>query len=336
VNSWPQNLWFLLIGFLCEVGIAWWLAKRWFQKKQRPEPKTWVLVLSSLVIGLALTFSTATAWYYLRPQPAPVTQTLFEGITYVREVRKVPRRVVIHVVTVDLKMAGLGFLVTPGKAGEKHPLTARTTSEFAREFQVQLAMNGDFFSPWYSNAPWDFYPRSGDAVTVHGIAASRGTLYTEGERKWDAPTLYLSKENRPALIRPTNEIYNAISGNIFLMREGKRGPEPVPERNTLEPRSAIGFDKEGTKLFLVAVDGRQPWYSEGMDYDELIQVMVDHGAYSAINLDGGGSTALVVESRPGEWRQLNCPIHTRIPGRERPSGNHLGVFLKRGGNASSP
>jgi len=336
VNSWPQNLWFLLAGLLCAVGIAWWLVNRWFQKIRQHQPKTWLLVLSSLVIGLVLTSCTVVAWYYLRPQPAPVRQTLFEGVTYVREVRKVPRPVVIHVVTVDLKTAGLGFLVTPGKAGEVHPLTARTTSEFAREFKTQVALNGDYFSPWYSNMPWDFYPRSGDAVTVHGIAASRGTLYTEGERKWDAPTLYLSKENRPSLIRPTNEIYNAISGNIFLVREGKRGPEPVPERNTLEPRTAIGFDKEGTKLFLVVVDGRQPRYSEGMDYDELIQVLVDHGAYSAINLDGGGSTALVVETKPGQWRQLNCPIHTRIPGRERPSGNHLGVFLKKGGNASSP
>lgn len=304
--------------------------KRWFQKAQRPQPKTFLRVLISLGIGSFTTAGLVVAWYYLRPQPTSVTQTLFPGVVYVREVRQTPRPVVIHVVTIDLKTAGLGFLVTPGKVGEKNPLTARTTSEFAREFHTQLALNGDYFSPWYSNTPWDYYPKSGQPVTVHGIAASRGTLYTEGERKWDAPTLYLSKENGVSLIRPTNEVYNAISGNIFLVREGKRGPEPVPERNTLEPRSAIGFDKERSKLILVAVDGRQPSYSEGMNYDELIQVMVDQGAYSAINLDGGGSTALVVEEKPGMWRVLNCPIHTRIPGRERPSGNHLGVFIDSG------
>jgi hypothetical protein len=330
VNSWPQILWYLAGGFLCATFTAWWLVKRWFQKRARPVPQTWVLVLSSLSIGLGLTAGTTTAWYYLRLQPSPVTQTLFEGVTYVREVRKVPRRVVIHVVTIDVRTAGLGFMVTPGKAGEQHPLTARTTSEFAREFHTQIAVNGDFFSPWRSSMPWDFYPHSGDPVTVHGIAASQGTVYTEGERKWDAPTLYLGKDNQLSLVRPTNEIYNAISGNIFLMREGKRGPEPVPTSNTLEPRTAIGFDKERTKLFLVAVDGRQPWYSEGMDYDELIQLLVDLGAYSAINLDGGGSTALVVEASPGKWRLLNCPIHTRIPGRERPSGNHLGVLVNSG------
>lgn len=284
-----------------------------------------------MVFGTLLTFGLTLSWYYLRPQPASVTQELFPGITYVREARKVPRPVMVHVVTIDLKTTGLSFLVTPGRAGEKYPLTARTTSEFAREFQTQIALNGDFFSPWFSNTPWDYYPRTGDPVTVHGIAASQGTVYTEGERKWDAPTLYLSKEGKPSLVRPpTNGVYNAISGNIFLVRDGNLGPEPVPTSNALEPRTAIGFDKEGTKLILVAVDGRQPRYSEGMNYDELIQVMVDHGAYSAINLDGGGSTALVVERETGKWELLNCPIHTRIPGRERPSGNHLGVFVTDG------
>lgn len=283
-----------------------------------------------MVVGGLLTTGVTLGWYYLRPQPASVMQELFPGVTYVREARRGPRPVVIHVVTIDLKANGVGFLVTPGKPGEKHPLTARTTGEFAREFKTQIALNGDFFSPWFSNAPWDYYPRSGDPVTVHGIAASQGTIYTEGERKWDAPTLYISRDNKLSLIRPpASEVYNAISGNIFLVREGKRGPEPVPTSNTLEPRTAIGFDKEGTKLILVAVDGRQPRYSEGMNYDELIQVMVDQGAHSAINLDGGGSTALVVERSPGKWELLNCPIHTRIPGRERPSGNHLGVFVEK-------
>lgn len=235
---------------------------------------------------------------------------------------------VIHVVTIDLKTAAVSFLVTPGKVREKESLNARTTSEFAKEFHTQIAINGDFFSPWFSNTPWDYYPRTGDPVGVHGIAASRGVQYTEGERKWDAPTLYLSKDNRPSLLRPSNEVYNAISGNIFLIREGKRGPDPVPEKSTLEPRTAIGYDKDRTKLIMVVVDGRQPRFSEGLNYDELIDVLEQQGVYSAINLDGGGSTTLVAETRPGKLKVLNSPAHTRIPGRERPVANHLGVLVR--------
>lgn len=330
MNSWPQNLWIVIIGFGCTLVFGWVVTKGWFQQVAKAARRAILRGLVSLGLGLLLTGSGVTGWYYLRPQPAPVTQELFPGITYMREVRKEPRPVVIHIVTVDLKKPGISFLVTPGKVGEKESLSARTTSEFAKEFQVQIAINGDFFSPWVSNTPWDYYPRTGDPVGVHGIAASRGVQYTEGERKWDAPTLYLGKDNRPSLLRPTNEVYNAISGNIFLIREGKRGPDPVPEKNSLEPRTAIGFDKEGTKLIMVVVDGRQPRFSEGLNYDELVDLLVAQGAYNAINLDGGGSTTLVAEINKSTWTVLNCPAHTRIPGRERPVANHLGVFLGSG------
>ncbi|MES2306002.1 MAG: phosphodiester glycosidase family protein [Gemmatimonadota bacterium] len=59
------------------------------------------------------------------------------------------------------------------------------------------------------------------------------------------------------------------------------------------PRSAIGFTRDSTTLLLVTVDGRQPG-SAGMDLMELSQLMLTLGAFEAVNLDGGGSTTLVV------------------------------------------
>jgi hypothetical protein len=329
---WPYSLLLVLLGCASFSAGVWLIANRQARAGTRKVPSRLVRGGLALLGGVTLTAIWLAGWYWFRPLPPSITETIFEGVIYKREARRSPRPVMIHVVSIDLNTPGLSFIVTPGKPEEKHPLMARTTSEFAREFKTQLALNGDFFSPWFSNKPWDYYPRSGDPVKVHGIAASRGTYYSEGERKWDAPTLYLSKDNHPSLQRPTNEIYNAISGNIFLVRDGQPGPIPVPEKNTLEPRSAVGFNREGTKLFLVAVDGRQPNYSEGMNYDELVQLFVEMGAHSAINLDGGGSTALVVETKPGHWSRLNCPAHTRIPGRERPIANHLGVYLERRAN----
>jgi exopolysaccharide biosynthesis protein len=202
-------------------------------------------------------------------------------------------------------------------------------SEFARESHVQLAINGDYFAPSHSKSPWDYYPKTGDPVTVHGFTSSKGIVYTEGERKWDAPTLYLSKENKPSLERPEGNIYNAISGNLFLVRDGRASPYPRPESNLPEPRTSVGFDREGSKLILILADGRQPSFSEGLDVDELAELFVAHGAWAAINLDGGGSTTLVAETKPGTWEVLNAPVHTRIPGRERPVANHLGVMAAR-------
>jgi phosphodiester glycosidase len=59
------------------------------------------------------------------------------------------------------------------------------------------------------------------------------------------------------------------------------------------PRSAVGFSRDSATLFLVAVDGRQTG-SMGMTLVELAKAMIGLGVYDALNLDGGGSTALVV------------------------------------------
>jgi hypothetical protein len=90
------------------------------------------------------------------------------------------------------------------------------------------------------------------------------------------------------------------------------------------PRTALGLDARRRLAWLVTVDGRQPGFSEGASLDELTDILISLGARDAINLDGGGSTTMVVESANGHL-VLNRPIHTGVPGRERPSANHLGV-----------
>ncbi len=49
------------------------------------------------------------------------------------------------------------------------------------------------------------------------------------------------------------------------------------------------------------------------------------GATDALNLDGGGSSTLVQRQGDGTVRALNVPIHSRIPGLERPVVNVVGV-----------
>ena len=63
----------------------------------------------------------------------------------------------------------------------------------------------------------------------------------------------------------------------------------IPE---VHPRTAAGITENGGLLLLV-VDGRQT-QSRGVDLDELARIMIDLGAVEALNLDGGGSSTLVV------------------------------------------
>jgi hypothetical protein len=60
------------------------------------------------------------------------------------------------------------------------------------------------------------------------------------------------------------------------------------------PRTAIGFNQDSTKLYMLVVDGRQALLSVGMNAMELATYMKSIGCYNAFNLDGGGSSTMVV------------------------------------------
>jgi Phosphodiester glycosidase len=274
------------------------------------------------LLFVLLLVASGYTWKFFRPQPKSERQQLFEGITYEVQVRKSPRPMIIHVVTVDLREPGISFLVTPGDANKELPLEARTTGRFLDEFNVQLAVNGDGFLPWRSNSILDYYPHNGDPVDPIGFAASRGEIYsalTDAE-----PVLYISRTNQARFQTPIGRIYNAISGNLMLVEQGRVVVGTTED--TPQPRTAVALDKAGKRLILVVVDGRQPRYSQGATLAELAEIILDNDGYFGMNLDGGGSTTLVKTAGNGKSALLNSPINHGIPGFQRPVGNHLGIF----------
>jgi hypothetical protein len=269
-------------------------------------------------------------WYYHRPIPDNITQEpLFEGITYTRDVRSEPRPLVIHVITVDLNAAGIEFFVTPSEPTEGHDLPARKTSQFLDEFDLQIAINGSFFEPWWSHSPWDYYPHVGDPVNVKGLASSQGNIYAPDPASY--PTLYITADNSVYIDTPPDQIYNALSGNTVLLEDGEIAFSSPGNAfyADLHPRTAVGVDQRGETMILVVVDGRQPNYSEGVTMLELAEIMQEYGCYDALNMDGGGSSTMVIEGSSGKPKILNSPIDNHIPGRERPVASHLGIWARR-------
>ncbi len=258
-----------------------------------------------------------------RPPQLPAREKLFDGIVYTRSVRLSPRPLMIHVITVDTRGTGVRVLVTPPDDREgNYPLRARTTSQFLQEFGMQVAINGDGFSPWWSRGVADYYPHDGDPVSPRGTTASRGKLYWTSQAA--VPTLYVSSRTTFSFDAPAKP-FNAISGETLLLSGGNLLPDL--DNTVTQPRSAIGYSRNGRYLYLVVVDGRQPFYSEGMTLQELAHLMLSLGAEYAMNLDGGGSSTLVVRDAAGAARVLNSPIDNYIPGRERPVANHLGIYF---------
>lgn len=112
-------------------------------------------------------------------------------------------------------------------------------------------------------------------------------------------------------------IAEMIAGDPQLLRAGiSLAPFAGTVAAERHPRTAIAVTGD-RKVLLVTVDGRQPGYSAGMTLIELAALLSRLGAMEALNVDGGGSTTMVVNGR-----FVNRPSDAAG---ERPVANALGV-----------
>ena len=89
------------------------------------------------------------------------------------------------------------------------------------------------------------------------------------------------------------------------------------------PRTIFGVAAKGRRLLLITVDGRQPGYSAGTTNRESAAVALALGATEAINLDGGGSTAMAVARSRGDSVAFEVVNKPSDPQGERAVGNAL-------------
>jgi hypothetical protein len=91
-------------------------------------------------------------------------------------------------------------------------------------------------------------------------------------------------------------VYDAIGGTPILVQDGKVAVGPCSSQFCRKnPRTAIGVTANGG-ILMVVVDGRRPNWSVGLSLRKLAKLMRGLGAVQALNLDGGGSTTMVVEN----------------------------------------
>ena len=184
-----------------------------------------------------------------------------------------------------------------------------TVSEAAKVHRASYAINGD---GWYligGNAPLS-------------LAASDGDLY-QPEQYDFRPFVNISKDGRPAISHYKDALtpWNLVSGTRYLVKAGANvfatatDPEYVTERH---PRSAIGH-ADGGEIILCVVDGRSA-ASAGVTLRELAEIMILAGAHWALEMDGGGSSALWAEDRI-----VNVPSDASG---ERAVVNHLLIFTE--------
>lgn len=281
-----------------------------------------------LGLGILAVPLLGVGWMVLqRPPQTNVEQPLFQGIEYRREFRRSPRPVMVHTVAIDLTAPGLKVLVTPGNQQSiESETTARTTSEFLQEFRLQLAVNASFFHPFREVTAWDYYPASGERVGVVGQAIATGVEYSLPLAQW--PVLCISAAQQAQIstaVQCPAGTMQAVAGNRVIVKDGKAIEAIEAADDRPYARTAVAVDATGQRLWLIVVDAKQWRYSEGVTLAELAEMAIGLGADRALNLDGGGSTTLVMGTAKGV-QLLNAPVHTKIPMRERPVANHLGFY----------
>lgn len=165
-------------------------------------------------------------------------------------------------------------------------------SDMARRNGAVLAVNADNYR---SNGS-GIIIRNGELLRARSstrallIADAEGNLSVKAERKGEKPRA-LAGELLSQGVRQTFEF------GPELVRDGQevepaKGFRLISTRDTVrEPRTAIG--QIGPLHYIVIVaDGRREGYSLGMTLPDLRRLMVEYGAQTAMNLDGGGSTGL--------------------------------------------
>ncbi len=150
-----------------------------------------------------------------------------------------------------------------------------------------------------------FITRGAFGISKNGIpdiawcSTKNDTIY-----EWNRP-----HKNRPGFpnkkidfnIGTPWDMYEALHAGPVLIKDGDIDITVEDEVffNTsvagIQPRSAVGYTKNN-KLILMIVDGRQI-DSRGVYLEELAIMMKEFNCIEALNLDGGGSSAMIADSR---------------------------------------
>ncbi|MEW2548536.1 phosphodiester glycosidase family protein [Streptomyces sp. NPDC047002] len=118
----------------------------------------------------------------------------------------------------------------------------------------------------------------------------------------------------------------AVSGREPLVVDGVPQNHDGEGNNTAAPRTAVGFSRDGSRMQVLTVDGRQA-DSAGVTLTELGAMMKKAGSYSALNLDGGGSTTLVSRDPGSDALHVD---NTPSDGSERAVANGLALTAPDG------
>jgi exopolysaccharide biosynthesis protein len=204
----------------------------------------------------------------------------------------------INIIKIDYTKKDLALLVTVASTASHE----RTSAMAARNHAI-AAINGGYFN--FTGSHVGLVMQNGKIVNPNAAdVPARGAIgFTPGHRividRVDTANNKLTGLNGT----DWSDVTQALGGGPVLVFKGqpvnwwKEESMGDSFNTTRHPRTAIGVTKD-TTVYLVVIDGRQPGFATGISLDDFARFFVDqlHCEY-ALNLDGGGSSTMVVENK---------------------------------------
>lgn len=218
----------------------------------------------------------------------------------------------VHVVKINLRCPTVKMVGTPAGQG------LMTTTDFARRERVDVAINGNFYAPDASARPYGFIVSEGKHWP--NTRDSKHHAYFACDR---ANHCQIEPNDTVSKLDP---LWMTVLTGSQVFENGSfqcapSAPAGCRINNALptHPRTAYGLDASGEHIYLVVVEGRLATYP-GMTLEELSGLFQRLQIARGVNMDGGGSTTLVIHGKRVNALPDNQPD-------ERPVVNHLGFHL---------
>jgi hypothetical protein len=206
----------------------------------------------------------------------------------------------VQALRLDLQASGLRLaLSAPSEAGLAIDARPSATAAVA-------AFNASFFDR-------DF--------RVRGLTLSEGQAWPAPMSPLDSPLLACDAAQAcevhlqppPALAEGT---HTAVAGTPWLVRQGQPRSDEDDARcpgfcANQHPRTALGLSADRRYLFVLLAEGRRPGVP-GLSLARTAALLQGLGAYEAFNLDGGGSSALLIRGQAAMQRPANEPAQRRV------------------------
>jgi len=255
----------------------------------------------------------------------------------------IPRRQVANCVRVDLTDPDVQLFHTPRApdyVAESRETLSLTVSNFLKNHGLQVACTANFY-----NSAQGFDPTSaGVSCQVYGLAMSQGDVVSvpdygpDSNNRWVSMLFTTNKEaflvlsngppgtNTEGIFTAVSGYYPVLTNGVVLSDQALRTAYPDPTIHEVQPRTVFGLSQDRRYFYMMIIDGRQPGYSESALNSESGMWIRQFGAWDAVNMDGGGSTAMYMADCAGNPVALGHSSYIAAWSRERYTGSHLGVY----------